>query len=259
MIANPFTSLETYIGLGRVGSLVLAPDGESAVLTVTTLSRDRTRFVNSLWTVPTRGDGVPRRLTTQVSGAAAFIAGGDILFVSDRAGEDADDDAPEHAQLWRLPRGGGEARPLTALPGGVSSVAAVAADAERVVLAAELMHGAGSLDDDARLRAARGRRKVAAILHETYPVRDWDPAPPPPPPPPPPPAPPPARRGPPPRSTPTRPRELRSGSPPPTRRRPAPSRPPRTPNICPHHGTSPPTPVAAPTSPARCSHPTAPR
>jgi dipeptidyl aminopeptidase/acylaminoacyl peptidase len=174
MIANPFTSLETYIGLGRVGSLVLAPDGESAVLTVTTLSRDRTRFVNSLWTVPTRGDGVPRRLTTQVSGAAAFIAGGDILFVSDRAGEDADDDAPEHAQLWRLPRGGGEARPLTALPGGVSSVAAVAADAERVVLAAELMHGAGSLDDDARLRAARGRRKVAAILHETYPVRDWD-------------------------------------------------------------------------------------
>jgi hypothetical protein len=56
MIANPFTSLETYIGLGRVGSLVLAPDGESAVLTVTTLSRDRTRFVNSLWTVPTRGD-----------------------------------------------------------------------------------------------------------------------------------------------------------------------------------------------------------
>jgi hypothetical protein len=96
VIVTPFTSLETYIGLGRVGALALAPDGESAVLTVATLSRDRTRFVNSLWTVPTRGDGVPRRLTTGVSGAAAFTPGGDVLFVSDRAGEDADpgDDAP---------------------------------------------------------------------------------------------------------------------------------------------------------------------
>jgi dipeptidyl aminopeptidase/acylaminoacyl peptidase len=173
---TPFASLETYIGLGRVGALALAPDGKSVVLTVATLSRDRTRFVNSLWSVPTRGDGAPRRLTTRVSGAAAFTPGGDVLFVSDRAGEDPDsgDDAPEHAQLWCLPRAGGDARAVTALPGGVSSIAAVAAEAERIVLAAELLHSADSLTDDARRRATRKRRKVAAILHETYPVRFWD-------------------------------------------------------------------------------------
>jgi dipeptidyl aminopeptidase/acylaminoacyl peptidase len=170
---NPFASLETYIGLGRVLALALAPDGDRAVLTVATLSRDRTRFVNALWSVPTRGDGEPRRLTGRVSGSAAFTPDGDVLFVSDRAGEDAED-APERAQLWRLPHDGGEARALTALPGGVSSIAAVAADAERIVLVAELLHDADSLADDARRRATRTRRKVAAILHETYPVRFWD-------------------------------------------------------------------------------------
>jgi dipeptidyl aminopeptidase/acylaminoacyl peptidase len=172
--ANPFASLETYIGIGRVEDLALSPDGEQAVLSVATLSPDRTRYVRSLWAVPTRGDGAPRRLAGPVAGAAAFGAGGELLFISDRHDPDAGEDAPQRAQLWRLPHGGGEARPVTALAGGVSAIAAVGRDAARVAIVAELLHGADTADDDAARRAAREARKVTAVLHETYPARFWD-------------------------------------------------------------------------------------
>jgi dipeptidyl aminopeptidase/acylaminoacyl peptidase len=175
MAKTPFSSLDDYIALPRVEALALSPDGTTAVLTVATLKKDGTAYERSLWSIPADGSGAPKRLTRSAKGesGAAFTASGDILFVSARPDAEADDDN-ESGQLWLLPAGGGEGRPVTRLAGGVSDIAAVAEASDRIVLSAELLPSATSLEDEARLRGLRKTKKVAAILHSSYPVRFWD-------------------------------------------------------------------------------------
>ena len=175
MASSPFSSLDDYIALPRVEALALSPDGTRAVLTVATLKKDGTAYERSLWSVPTDGRGSPTRLTRSAKGesSASFTADGGILFVSARPDSEADED-DESSQLWLLPATGGEGRPVTRLAGGVAAIAAVAEAADRVVLSAELLPGGETLEAEAKLRALRKKKKVAAILHETYPVRFWD-------------------------------------------------------------------------------------
>lgn len=173
--STPFGSLSDYIALPRVEALALSPDGSTAVLTVAALKKDGTGYERSLWAVPADGSGSPRRLTRSAKGesGAAFTPSGDVLFVSARpdAESEADDDS---GQLWLLPAAGGEARPVTRLAGGVDGIAATAERSDRIVIAASLLPGADSLEADATLRAERKKKKVSAILHETYPIRFWD-------------------------------------------------------------------------------------
>lgn len=175
MASTPFSSLEDYIALPRVEALALSPDGTRAVLTVATLKKDGTAYERSLWSVPADGTGSPTRLTRSAKGesSAAFTADGGILFVSARPDAEADED-DDSSQLWLLPATGGEGRPVTRLAGGVGAIAAVAEAADRVVLSAELLPGGETLEAEAKLRALRKKKKVAAILHEAYPVRFWD-------------------------------------------------------------------------------------
>ncbi|HET8926313.1 MAG TPA: alpha/beta fold hydrolase [Microbacterium sp.] len=174
-MASPFASLDEYIALPRIEALALSPDGARVVLTVATLKKDRTAYERSLWEVAADGSGTPRRLTRSAKGeaGAAFLPGGDVVFVSARPDSDAEDD-DESGQLWVLPAGGGEARPATRLAGGVSGIAATAEASDLLVLSADLLPSADSIEADAKLRAARKKLKVAAILHEGYPVRFWD-------------------------------------------------------------------------------------
>jgi dipeptidyl aminopeptidase/acylaminoacyl peptidase len=180
MVSTPFSSLDDYIALPRVEALALSPDGSRAVLTVATLKKDGTAYERSLWSVPADGSGSPTRLTRSAKGesSAAFTARGDVLFVSARHDAEAGDD-DESSQLWLLPASGGEGRPVTRLAGGVSGIAAVADAADRIVLSAELLPGsaerpADTLEREAKLRALRKKKKVTAILHDSYPVRFWD-------------------------------------------------------------------------------------
>ena len=80
----PFASLESYIALPRVEGLALSPSGQTVVLTVATLARDRTSYERALWSVPADGSGSPTRLTRSAKGESgvAFTGSGDILFVS---------------------------------------------------------------------------------------------------------------------------------------------------------------------------------
>ncbi|SDK46651.1 Dipeptidyl aminopeptidase/acylaminoacyl peptidase [Cryobacterium psychrotolerans] len=172
---SPFSALDDYIALPRVEGLALSPDGRRVVLTVATLSRDRTGYDRALWSVPADGSGTPARLTRSAKGESgvAFTGSGDILFVSGRPDADAEKDT-EAAQLWMLPAAGGEARAVTRLAGGVSGIAATATASDTVVIAANLLVSATDLEADATARALRKDKKVAAILHESYPVRYWD-------------------------------------------------------------------------------------
>lgn len=174
---SPFADLAAYVALPRVESLTRSPDGRRVVLTVATLDADGAGYERALWEVDAAGGGTPRRLTRSTAGesGAAFTGGGTLLFTSSRTGGGGPErEGKPVPQLWSVDPAGGEARPVTALAGGVSGIAATARAAETVVLAADILPSATTLEDDARLREERAERKVAAILHEHYPVRVWD-------------------------------------------------------------------------------------
>ncbi|SDM98418.1 Dipeptidyl aminopeptidase/acylaminoacyl peptidase [Cryobacterium flavum] len=173
---TPFSSLDDYIALPRVEGLALSPDGQRVVLTVATLTRDQTSYERALWSVAADGSGVPTRLTRSAKGEsqAAFTAAGDVLFVSGRPDAAVAEKDTEAAQLWLLPAAGGEARAITRLTGGVSGIAAVATAARSLVIAADLLPSAADLEAEGAARKERTEKKVAAILHESYPVRFWD-------------------------------------------------------------------------------------
>ncbi|MGW8432671.1 S9 family peptidase [Curtobacterium citreum] len=183
-MTTPFSDLDQYTALPRVDGIALSPDGTRVALTVSALDERGTGYRRSVWQVPAApsdadGSGAPVRLTRSAKGegGVAFTRSGDLLFVSARPDESGDE--PEGAQLWLLPAAGGEARPVTALAGGVGGVFGVATAADAVVLTADLLPGAGTdrdtvVAEDARLRDRRKDRRVRAVLHETYPVRFWD-------------------------------------------------------------------------------------
>ncbi|NLI17232.1 MAG: S9 family peptidase [Actinomycetales bacterium] len=163
-----FATLDDYVALPRTTALAAARDGSRLVAGVGTLDKDATAWVTNLWEIDPTGRRPARRLTRGEKGEStvAFTPDGDLLFVAKRQG---DDDAPP--ALWLLPAAGGEARVVATHPGGF---AAVKVRGSTILLVATLLRGASGIEDDERLRKARKEKKVAAILHDSYPVRFWD-------------------------------------------------------------------------------------
>jgi dipeptidyl aminopeptidase/acylaminoacyl peptidase len=177
--ADPFTDLDAYVGLPRVSGLWLSPDGRRLVVGVATPDRRGTRYVTGLWEVDPEGRRPARRLTRSAKGEseAAFTPSGDLLFISarpepDTEGEDGEKEK-ERASLWLLPAGGGDARVVASMPGGVRGVV-VARDAGTVALGSAMMPSSTDAESDREIRKRRREAKVSAILHEEYPVRFWD-------------------------------------------------------------------------------------
>ncbi|GEK17566.1 S9 family peptidase [Cellulomonas persica] len=168
--------LEEYVGIPRVGGLTLSQDGERLVVAVSTLDTKKTRYLTALWEVDPAGEKPARRLTRSAKseGGAVFTRDGDLLFTSarpDPAAKEPDDEAP--AALWLLPRDGAEARVVAARTGGLGGVT-TATDADTVLLTGDVLPRAADAEGDDKLRKDRKDKKVAAILHDGYPVRYWD-------------------------------------------------------------------------------------
>ncbi|MDX3235917.1 S9 family peptidase [Streptomyces sp. ME03-5709C] len=175
--ATAFHDLAAFLALPRVSSLALSPDGSRLVTTVQELSADGTRFIGALWEVDPAGQRPARRLTRSGRGESVprFLPDGTLLFLSSRPvadpGEGEED--RQEAALWSLPAGGGEAAQLLARAGGIGEYTTAAGSA-RIAFGASLLPGATDAEHDERLRDARRKAKVSAILHETVPVRYWD-------------------------------------------------------------------------------------
>jgi dipeptidyl aminopeptidase/acylaminoacyl peptidase len=154
---------------------VLSPDGTRLVTAVATLDPKATKYVTALWEVDPAGERPARRLTRSAKGeaGAAFTPDGDLLFTSGRPdpqSTDGDDEAPD---LWLLPAAGGEARVVAHRKAGVGDLA-VATGAPVLVVGSGVLPHAGDDEQDEKLRKDRKDKKVAAILHDAYPVRYWD-------------------------------------------------------------------------------------
>ncbi|WP_136517504.1 S9 family peptidase [Cellulomonas telluris] len=174
--ATPFHDLDAYLALPRLGGLRLSPDGTRLVTAVQTLDRKRTAWVTALWEVDPAGEKPARRLTRSAKSesSAAFTPSGDLLFTSARPDPDADDpDADPKAALWLLPADGAEARVVASRASGVGGVQ-VATDAPTVLVVSDVLPSAADDEADARIAKERKDKKVAAILHDSYPIRYWD-------------------------------------------------------------------------------------
>ncbi|WP_421742850.1 S9 family peptidase [Cellulomonas sp.] len=177
MTSTPFHDLEQYVGIPRLSGLVLNADGTRLVTSVATLDAKKTKFVTALWEVDPTGEKPARRLTRSAKGesSAAFTSNGDLLFTSARPdpdGKDGGDDEPVPA-LWLLPRDGAEARVVADRAAGLGGVH-VAKDADVVLVGSDVLPSASDAEADEKLRKTRKEKKVAAILHDGYPVRFWD-------------------------------------------------------------------------------------
>jgi dipeptidyl aminopeptidase/acylaminoacyl peptidase len=170
---DPFSDLDAYVGLPRVGGLRLSPDGTRLVVGVGLPDHKGVRFTTSLWELDPAGERPARRLTHSDQGesGAAFGPSGDLLFVSKRPAPGvAADDAV--AALWLQPSAGGDARVVASLPGGVRGV--VVSASGTVVLGSSMMPSATDVAGDKEIRTKRKDSAVTAILHEESPVRYWD-------------------------------------------------------------------------------------
>ncbi|GAB2979992.1 S9 family peptidase [Actinotalea caeni] len=171
---TPFHDLDAYVGLPRLGSLALSPDGTRLVTGVSTLDAKSTGYVTALWEIDPAGTRPARRLTRGAKGEsqAGFTASGDLLFVARRPHGKVGEDEAKPA-LWMLPASGGEARLLAERPGGVGAVR-TAAEGTTVLVSAATMPSATDTESEKRLRDLRSDTKVSAILHAGYPIRYWD-------------------------------------------------------------------------------------
>src|ERR1700730_16468032 len=143
-------------------------------MTVQNLAPDGTRFATSLWELAADGSATPRRLTYSEKGEAtpAFLPDGSLVFSSARPDPTVKEDEDE-AGGWRRPAGGGEARRLVAVPGGVDALDA-ARRAPVVALRAGLFPDSEGLKQDAEKAKKRKESGIGAVLFDGYPIRDWD-------------------------------------------------------------------------------------
>lgn len=130
----------------RISELHCIPHLDLAVATVQRADRDSDGNVSAIWLFPLDGSEAPRQMTT---GTATDRTprwspdGTQLAFVSTRGGS---------PQVHLMPRQGGEARPLTQLPGAVSTLAWRPDGRELLVIASV------SVDPD-----DRGRRPDAPV------------------------------------------------------------------------------------------------
>jgi dipeptidyl aminopeptidase/acylaminoacyl peptidase len=167
--------LARFLNLPRVSGLALSPDGRRLVTTASTASTHGKKFVSSLWELDPSGERQPRRLTRSAPGesGAAFLPDGSLLFTSARPDPEADDADDDVTALWLLPSGGGEARPVLSIPGGVVAVE-TARDTGTIALVANAFPRLDTLEEDRELGKAREDAGVGALLFESYPIRFWD-------------------------------------------------------------------------------------
>ncbi|GIG21919.1 peptidase S9 [Cellulomonas chitinilytica] len=173
---TPFHDLDDYVAIPRLSGLVLSPDGTRLVTAVATLDSKKTKYVTALWEVDPAGERPARRLTRSAKGeaSAAFTPAGDLLFTSARPDPDASEpDDEARPALWLLPADGAEARVVATRTAGVGGVQ-VATDAPVLLVTSDVLPSATDAEADEKLRKERKDKKVAAILHDSYPVRFWD-------------------------------------------------------------------------------------
>jgi dipeptidyl aminopeptidase/acylaminoacyl peptidase len=169
--------VDRLVRLGRADALAVAPCGTWLAVAVARLDADGAKYVHDLWRVDSLDPAKPPiQLTRGPSDdrAPCFRRDGALGFLSNRnpregKPEDGDD---ERAQVWVLPADGGEPRPLTDEPLGVSAFR-FAAEADRLVCIAPVLPGV-SHEEQRKTATDRKKHGPSGLHYTAMPVRRWD-------------------------------------------------------------------------------------
>ncbi|MEE4217691.1 MAG: S9 family peptidase [Xanthomonadales bacterium] len=154
----------------RVGTPVVGPKGQLAVVSVMEPSYEEDADVSDLWLVRVDGKAVPRRLTStkeSEGGVAWRPDGGAIAFTAKRGDDEA-------SQVYVLDMvGPGEAVRMTNLSTSASSPV-WSPDGKKIAFSSRVYPGA--LDDAANKeeKEARDDRKYDVSAYDIFPIRQWD-------------------------------------------------------------------------------------
>ena len=161
---KPFTVDDLYLHF-KITEIAGSPSTEQVVCTVRSVDRANDGYITRLWAYPTDGKGQAEGLQlTQGSGSEHSPQwspdGSQLAFVSTRSGNAQIDLLP----MGTPPAGGGEARQLTDLPGGVTSL--------RFMPGGRALLATSAVAVDPDLRGARSD-KPAAARSDTAPEVVW--------------------------------------------------------------------------------------
>lgn len=169
-------TVEQLTQLGRVVSVAPSPCGQWLAVEVARLDSSETRYLSNIWKVSLDRSHAPVPLTrgTGNNKAPCFRRDGSLGFLSERSLPDSSQIARDDklCQVWLMPVEGGEPRPLTEEPLGVSSFR-FASNGDRLVALAPIFSGVPFEKQHAHYKD-RKKHGPSALHYHSMPVRFWD-------------------------------------------------------------------------------------
>jgi dipeptidyl aminopeptidase/acylaminoacyl peptidase len=166
---RPITHADVW-EMNRVGSPVVGPKGQLAIVSVTEPSYEKDGSVSDLWLIRVDGKTSPRRLTStreSESSVAWRADGGAIAFTAKRGDDEA-------KQVYVLDMTGpGEAVRITNIStGGAKPV--WSPDGSKIAFESTVYPGAQDDEANKAEKEARDERKYNVSAYDIFPVRQWD-------------------------------------------------------------------------------------
>jgi dipeptidyl aminopeptidase/acylaminoacyl peptidase len=157
---------QDLVTLQRISSPQVSPDGKTIVFVLRSTDMEANRGRTDLWKVGIDGSGLARLTTHEASDSSPLWApdGQSVYFLSSRSGS---------SQVWRLPRAGGEAQPVTDLPLDVGNLV-LSPDGQHLAVSMEVFVDCADLSCTKKRLEEREKAKTTGKVYDQLFFRHWD-------------------------------------------------------------------------------------